>query len=921
MPKLESVIAELDLNVKGVSSIEQGKKALRGYEDQAKKAKKGTLEYQEAVKNAEVTQGKLNDKLRDSKGRFIKQNKEFEGATKGVNKFSGSLGSLARNAVPWLTAIFSVSKLIDFKRYLTDIDNKYNDLRANIQRLAGLQGSALDNATTKISSLSTVFKKDVDDMTDAINSFAKQSEIGFGEALILAEKGFLQGADARGDFLSKLKEYPIQFRKAGLSAQQLVRIMTQEVRGGVFDDKLSDTIKETGLRLRELTPAAIAALKPLGENFQQSVIKDVQEGKKSIISILGEIYKEAKRTGLPIKDIQTLIADLGGGPLEDLGGLEEAFKQVEIAMSLNLDASDDLTLKQAELLRQTELLADEELRLGKNVEGLSTYFSNLATTIQTESISALNFFIEKFQDISTKSRIIKEGFEGMTLEQLVDESEKLNKELSEVQGKIDGGLSRFYFSQSDIDEIYQRRDLLVDGLKEINKLQKQLNSQGGGGTDGSDGGENPDGGTKLTAEEQAKRTKELQRQRRELEAYNKLIEGIGFSLRKSQIALEDSTFRKLEDTFNLDRDKIVSKLKEDIERLNKQGASAGIPKVELEAEIANLEETAKNEIDKLRKEFAKQLKVGKKGLIDIEDIFGEPGELGKEGLAGLDANKKFVDDQNSRSLGKRIAEEEQEELARRKQAYNDFYEDIRFAAFEFTNYQISLLDYEINQRQSRIDKLASIQSESAERALIVEEERQQKAIAKQQEFVRIQKTLAAIQGATNIFLGITRVFAESGVASIGTLPAVLGVLGAVLAGAPAIASSVLGYKEGVIDFKGLGTETSDSNLVTISNHESVITAKGTKLAPKSLELINNGKLTDDMILNNPDLSPIVKMNSGGSASNHEVTKELKAQNQLMEAMLYSMGNLTQVDYIHDEHGVRKRTKKMNARESKLAARR
>lgn len=46
------------------------------------------------------------------------------------------------------------------------------------------------------------------------------------------------------------------------------------------------------------------------------------------------------------------------------------------------------------------------------------------------------------------------------------------------------------------------------------------------------------------------------------------------------------------------------------------------------------------------------------------------------------------------------------------------------------------------------------------------------------------------------------------------------------------------FKDGVIDFKGAGTETSDDNLVYISNRESVINARGTKKHKDALKAIN-----------------------------------------------------------------------------------
>jgi hypothetical protein len=52
-------------------------------------------------------------------------------------------------------------------------------------------------------------------------------------------------------------------------------------------------------------------------------------------------------------------------------------------------------------------------------------------------------------------------------------------------------------------------------------------------------------------------------------------------------------------------------------------------------------------------------------------------------------------------------------------------------------------------------------------------------------------------------------------------------------------SSVVGFKDGVVDLKGRGTGRSDSNLARISRGESVINARSTSFAPNTLRAINS----------------------------------------------------------------------------------
>jgi hypothetical protein len=55
------------------------------------------------------------------------------------------------------------------------------------------------------------------------------------------------------------------------------------------------------------------------------------------------------------------------------------------------------------------------------------------------------------------------------------------------------------------------------------------------------------------------------------------------------------------------------------------------------------------------------------------------------------------------------------------------------------------------------------------------------------------------------------------------------------------------YAEGVFDFRGEGSETSDDNLAFISDHESIVHAKGTKRAPVALKgIIEQGWTDEDL---------------------------------------------------------------------------
>lgn len=908
MASIDKIIADFNIGIKGEAELKKAINEIKKFEKEANNAEKGTMEWIEAQEKLQKANRKLGDELAKSGKQIDDFNKKLDNNSQGFKKFEGNIASLAKNAVRNLGLIFAADKLIQYGKELLKIEKQYNTLFKTIQRFSGLEGKALTQAGTRISALAKTYGKSTDELTLAINNFAKQTNTEFTAALALVEKGFIQGADAGGDFLSNLQEYPVQFKNAKLSAQDFVRFAVQEVRGGVFDDKLLDSVKELGLSLRELDKAQQDALKPLGEEFSQRIIKDLQEGSRNVTEVFTEIIIRAKEAGLNTQQLQKLVADLGKGALEDLGGLETAYENITAAVQINLDETDALGERQKELLSISKELADEEARLAQNLEGLSGSFGDFFTKLQTQGLSVLNDVIEGFQLLTNAVNFrlgnalrqgiddnvtqvtalkVKKDVDGLT--QVIKENgEELEKWRERLAGAQDA--QQVQTATTNI-KIYE------DAVRRANEALKELSEPTGGGNGGTGG--NNGGAPGLSVEE-------IKRRAKALEAYNELIEKAQFAYRKAEADLLDSDTLR----FNLEADKLLKDLKEEIEEIEKTGRAAGITQIEIEADVKIKEQEFKARLKKLTRDYLDDITPDSKGLANIDpvdDLTGT-GEL-------IEGDRFSEYSEANRNLRKRIENEEQESLERRRDVYADFYSSLRNAVLDFTNFQISQLDREINYRQDRIEYLSDIQSASAERALEQEKSRQDEAIRRQQQFVAAQRAIATVQTGINMTAGIARVFAETGIAAPAAVPIALGVITSLLASVPSLVNSAMpAFKDGVIDFKGVGSGTSDDNTVRISNHESIITAKGTRLAPEALRLINEGKLSDKSIFAN--LSPIAL--SGRSAG---VEKEVKRSNDMMAEALRRMTTPEIHKLFLDEKGYRKRVSKMSSREAKIHAKR
>ncbi|MEH0153660.1 phage tail tape measure protein [Limibacter armeniacum] len=323
---------------------------------------------------------------------------------------------------------------------------EYAKLNRVTQRYSELQGDALHQATGQAKALADTFDADVNEVLRASNTLAKTYGMTFQDSLEMIKKGYLQGADASGDFLSKINEYTPVMKQANIQAEDFVKLMVQEEKGTIFDDKLIDAVKTFAEQIRELTPAAKAALAPLGDAFNEDVIQRINSGKESMIDIFQDIIRKAREMGLNAQQTQTLIADLGGGPLEDLGGLENAFNNIDAAMKSNLDTLDDLGEKQKEQVDYAEKINTEYARLSANTKDLVEGTKNFFNVVLAESLSLLNRIIESYDTLDERIAKNLKNIKDATTEdlpQMISDSEKeltkLVKKQEDLNSLIDGG--------------------------------------------------------------------------------------------------------------------------------------------------------------------------------------------------------------------------------------------------------------------------------------------------------------------------------------------------------------------------------------------------------------------------------------------------------------------------------------------------
>ena len=240
----------------------------------------------------------------------------LEGLKGGFAALGKTMLTLATN--PVFLAIAGVAAAGAAFKWWYDYNSGLVEATRLTQQFTQLTGSALKDLRDEISGISDTFGTDFRETLQATNSVAKQFGISYEQAADVISKGFVAGANANGEFIDTLKEYPAYFKEAGISASDFVAIIAKSNQEGIFSDKGVDAIKEGNLRLREMTTATASALEGIGISSKK-VQEDLQSGAKTTWQVMQEVSQKLSELPESSSKVGTAIADIFGGPGEDAG--------------------------------------------------------------------------------------------------------------------------------------------------------------------------------------------------------------------------------------------------------------------------------------------------------------------------------------------------------------------------------------------------------------------------------------------------------------------------------------------------------------------------------------------------------------------------------------------------------------------------
>lgn len=351
---------------------------------------------------------RTSQQLRTVRARFQEVRDEINGTRRDTESlFQIFAGNVAANffenatskAMEWGQQLAKrVEDLVKIKSALTTLDSD-------------LKGADLNRATASVQAIVETYEKSAEEIQSALkgmNVLTGDTE----KSLKLIVDGFDSGADSSGEMLAQIKEYAPMMKDAKVSAEQMIAIISQTEKMGVYDDKGIDVIKEGMLRVREGTKGTKDAMRALGIDVD-ATYKKIASGTISYFDVLQMVSGKIADVGANSRLTGTAIADIFGGPGEDAG--YEYLSQLK-DINTNLDTLVTNTSETA-IAKKAEFEANEKLNnIWVNLTGTASALSLAYSKVKSALADMLSIIFdlenedpsEEYLRMAQKLRHLKE---------------------------------------------------------------------------------------------------------------------------------------------------------------------------------------------------------------------------------------------------------------------------------------------------------------------------------------------------------------------------------------------------------------------------------------------------------------------------------------------------------------------------------
>lgn len=350
--------------------------------------------YKEEVKAAWMELNHLNDSMGSFgiiSGSFGDSLQSLGNAGSMLEGLSG-IGKIFQNK--WLLGLGAVGAAGAGIGWWVNYNKGLTEATRLTQQFTEKSGEDLKAYRTEVQAIADFYGKDFKEVLIGANAVSKQFGISAEESLKLIQDGFIAGADANGEFLDTLREYPAYFKEAGISAETFIAITAQAAKSGIYSDKGVDVIKEGNLRIREMTTATAAALEGIGISADE-VQEQLKSGQKTTFDIIQMVSQRLSELPDSASVVGTALADIFGGPGEDAGlQYVRTLKDIKTNLDDVKDETGQLGDVQEEMIESQKRLATAVSDLfdmtGGSFETMTARIKTFGNTVIADLLERIN---------------------------------------------------------------------------------------------------------------------------------------------------------------------------------------------------------------------------------------------------------------------------------------------------------------------------------------------------------------------------------------------------------------------------------------------------------------------------------------------------------------------------------------------------
>ena len=512
--RIKSIKEALVLADKEVHSIDEANEANKRLRQAVKMVRDTDEDYKNTLGKLNATIGVNTDYVKRNSDRYIQQKmtigkykEEVKAAWMELNNLNDSMSSLGIVGGSFgnsLGALGALGGMLEGAKGLVSVlSNKwllglgagavagagigwwvnYNkglvEATRLTQQFTEKSGDDLKEYRNEVQAIADFYNKDFKEVLIAANAVSKQFGIDASESIKLIQDGFIAGADANGEYLDTLREYPAYFKEAGISAEAFIAITAQAAKSGIYSDKGVDVIKEGNIRIREMTTATAAALEGIGISADE-VQKQLETGQKTTFDIMQMVSERLTELPDSAAVVGTAIADIFGGPGED-AGLQYIRTLKDIKTNLNevKAATGRVGVAQEEYLESQKKLANE---LSELFDATGGSFEVMTSNIKSKWNDFLSYLIRGVNDVKDDIRLLVAGQDTMNSYNIRKAQEKgvanfTQKEMEEERKLLEESTESYIKQGYKFSEAQEkaREDRLMQLRKERNEIKRYEN--------------------------------------------------------------------------------------------------------------------------------------------------------------------------------------------------------------------------------------------------------------------------------------------------------------------------------------------------------------------------------------------------------------------------------------------------------------